>query len=175
MGVYDGASYPFITHELQILKSRMAADMPTMGICLGAQLMAHALGSRVYPGPAKEIGWSSLKLSDAGNNTPLRHLEGHAVLHWHGDTFDLPEHCDLLASTEIYRNQAFARGTKILGLQFHPEVVATKFESWLIGHACELAAAKISPQILRAETLMHGKGLAQAADLLFAEWLSKIR
>lgn len=175
IGVYDAASYPVITTETRILKSRMAANMPTMGICLGAQLMAHALGSRVYPGQGKEIGWFPLALSAAGNKSPLRHLEGHAVLHWHGDTFDLPEHCELLASTDICRNQAFARGSRLLGLQFHPEVMGAKFESWLMGHACELSAAKINPQVLRAETLIYSKRLEQAADLMFSEFLVAIK
>jgi GMP synthase (glutamine-hydrolysing) len=175
IGVYDEASYPIVSTEADILKRRMDADMPTLGICLGAQLMAHALGSRVYPGPQKEIGWSAIDLTSEGHGSSLRHLEGCAVLHWHGDTFDLPEGCDGLASTVICKNQAFSRGSRILGLQFHPEVKPAKFEHWLIGHACELSQAGIDPRALRTDTLNHAERLVQASGCMFEEWLSGIR
>jgi len=90
IGVYEHEVYPFLTTELQALKQRMQAQRPTLGICLGAQLMAQAAGGRVYPGGTKEIGWGTLVLNDAAERSPLRHLKDTAVLHWHGDTFDLP-------------------------------------------------------------------------------------
>src|SRR5438128_11312748 len=87
IGAYEEASYPFLGDELALLECRLKADRPTLGICLGAQLIARALGSRVYPTGAKEIGWSPLELSAAGRTGVLRHLDGLDVLHWHGDTF----------------------------------------------------------------------------------------
>ena len=90
IGAYEDDLYPFLGDELALLQQRLSRGGATLGICLGAQLMARALGARVYPGPRKEIGWAPLTLSDAGRASPLRHLTAGPVLHWHGDTFDLP-------------------------------------------------------------------------------------
>jgi len=171
IGVYDEVFYPIVAAEMAILKRRLAADRPTIGICLGAQLMACALGSRVYPGPSKEICWSGLTLTPEGAAGPLHHLEGQAVLHWHGDTFDMPVGCERLASTDLCRNQAFARGPRILGLQFHLEAQASAFEYWLMGHACELSTAKLDPRKLRLDAARHAKGLEKAAGRFFEDWL----
>jgi GMP synthase (glutamine-hydrolysing) len=171
IGVYDHVAYPVIAQELDFVRARLEADRPTLGICLGAQLMAAALGARVYPGPCKEIGWSALQLTEAGDQGPLAALRGAPVLHWHGDTFDLPQGCDLLASTDICRHQAFSRGPNVLALQFHAEAVAKKFEHWLIGHACELEATKISSIHLRANAGQHARGLESRAQAMIGEWL----
>src|SRR5579872_3354826 len=155
IGAYEDADYPFILDELALLTRQMELGRPTLGICLGAQLMARALGAHVYPGKEKEIGWKPVDLTDAGTASPLRHLNGLALLHWHGDTFDLPAGCDLLASTAICRQQAFSKGPNILGLQFHPEIMASRIEYWLIGHAGEIAQQKIAPETLRTGTTQH--------------------
>lgn len=171
IGVYDHEAYPILAEELRLLRARLRADRPTLGICLGAQLMAAALGARVYPGPAKEIGWSALDLTDAGGGHALAALRGAPVLHWHGDTFDLPEGCDRLASTPPCHNQAFARASNVLGLQFHPEVRAARFEHWLLGHASELASAGISPVALRRDAERHARGLEVAGTAMLGQWL----
>ena len=93
MGVHDGAAYPFLSRELELVRSRLGEGRPLLGICLGAQLMAQALGAAVYAGKAKEIGWGGLQLTEAGAASPLAALRGAPVLHWHGDTFDLPPTC----------------------------------------------------------------------------------
>lgn len=123
IGAFDDADYPFLAEECQLIKDRLERDLPTLGICLGAQLMARALGARVVPGE-KEIGWSPLTLTKAGAASCLRHVAepGLSVLHWHGDTFDLPSGAKLLASTDLCPHQAFSWGTSALALQFHPEV-----------------------------------------------------
>ncbi|WP_339412927.1 glutamine amidotransferase [Pseudomonas sp. EA_35y_Pfl2_R5] len=174
IGVYDHASYPLLTDELELLRARLAADRPTFGICLGAQLMAAALGARVYPGPAKEIGWSALDLTPALEYQPLAALRDVPVLHWHGDTFDLPEDCSLLASTSLCRNQAFSRGPNVLGLQFHPEVRGARFEHWLLGHASELATSGIDPATLRRDAKHYANGLEKAGGILLEQWLAGI-
>lgn len=175
IGVYDHAAYPFVTSEIELLRVRLAANLPTIGICLGAQMIAAALGARVYPALASEIGWSAINLSETGAHNPLTTLGGIPVLHWHGDTFDLPAGTTLLASTTICPNQAFSRGPNVLGLQFHPEVVGARFEHWLLGHATELATAGISPTALRNDARRHAPQLQKAAAALLAGWLSRLK
>ena len=174
MGVYDQDAYPFISSEIELLRQRLASGRPTLGICLGAQMMAAALGARVYPAAAREIGWSAIELSETGEHNPLAALGGVPVLHWHGDTFDLPAGTTLLASTAACRNQAFSRGPNVLGLQFHPEIVGARFEHWLLGHASELATAGISPAALRRDAMHHANRLEKAAALLLENWLSGV-
>lgn len=173
VGVYEVERYPFLALELELLRQRLAADRPTLGLCLGAQLMAAALGARVYPSGAKEIGWAPVTLSPAGVEL-LGTLDGAPMLHWHGDTFDLPAGCTGLASTPQTRNQAFARGAHVLGLQFHPEVVGHGFERWLIGHAAELAGAGIDPSALRLEATTAAPMLERAAGTWMGQWLQAI-
>ncbi|CAA7615762.1 Glutamine amidotransferase [Candidatus Terasakiella magnetica] len=155
IGAYEDDIYPFLRHELALIAARLQAGRPLIGICLGAQLIARALGARVYPNNGvKEIGWSRLDLSEAGMASPLKALAGIPVLHWHGDTFDLPAGATLLASTAITRNQAFAWGGAALGLQFHVEATARGMERWFIGHAAEIGSvAGLSVCGLRAATV----------------------
>ena len=125
IGAYQEELYPFLRPELALIERRLQADRPTLGICLGSQLVARALGARVYPGSAgKEIGWAPIALTEAGAGSALRHLapERTPVFHWHGDTFDLPTGATRLASTAAYPNQAFRWGGHVLALQFHCEV-----------------------------------------------------
>lgn len=166
IGVYEQEDYPFLIDEISGLKERLAANKPTLGICLGAQLIAHALGSPVYAGHTKEIGWSSLALSQTANN-PLITLGDTAVLHWHGDTFELPDQAELLASSALYPNQAFKIGQNILALQFHIEVAEDDLEKWLIGHTCELRKANISIPKLREDNQKYACELmSKSADVL---------
>lgn len=174
IGVYDHDAYPVVADEIGLLRSRLAADRPTLGICLGAQLMAAALGSRVYPGPVKEIGWSKLNLSDLAAPNPVAALRDLPVLHWHGDTFDLPEGSTLLASTALCTNQAFSRGPNVLGLQFHPEVLGARFEHWLLGYANELATAGIDPVTLRSDAARYAGDLETAGAAMLTGWLSHL-
>ena len=176
IGVNDAVDYPFIADELRLLERRLAAGLPTLGICLGSQLMAHALGARVYPAAVKEIGWGPLTLTDAGRHSSLRHLapERSPVLHWHGDTFDLPAGATLLASTPICPNQAFSWGPAALALQFHVEVTAAGLERWFIGHTVEIAATPgISVPQLRAHTAKWAGGLEEWARKCLREWVSQ--
>ncbi|MGE3363087.1 MAG: glutamine amidotransferase [Rhizobiaceae bacterium] len=176
IGVYETDAYPLLVDERALLKSRLAAERPTLGICLGAQLMADALGAKVEPTGVKEIGFSALTLTPAGTGGPLRHLSGVHVLHWHGDTFAIPNGADHLAETAICRNQAFSMGPNILGLQFHAEADTSRsIEQWLIGHAVELAAAGIDPRTLRDQAAQHGTALQIAARAMFSEWLETVK
>ena len=110
IGAYEEHLYPFLTPELALIKARLHADKPTLGLCLGAQLIARALGAAVYPGPEKEIGWKPLILTAAGSVSPVIHLaaEHSFMFHWHGDTFDLPAGDTLLAGTEVCPHHIFS-------------------------------------------------------------------
>jgi GMP synthase (glutamine-hydrolysing) len=171
IGVYQEATYPFLQQELALISKRLAASRPTLGICLGAQLMAKALGAKVAPGPGKEIGWAPVELTAAGRASPLRHLEGLHVLHWHGDNLDLPAGCDNLAFTRHCPSQAFRKGPNLLGLQFHIEADPRRIEAWLIGHSVELAQARINPHTIRHDAICHGEALQRTAAEVFNEWL----
>lgn len=172
IGVYETDIYPYLQQEIDGLKYRIQNQLPTLGICLGAQLLVAASGAKVYAGHVKEIGWSTLQLSEQGFASPLKHLHDVNVLHWHGDTFDLPSDATLLASSEHYPHQAFAMGKHFLAMQFHPEADAQRFEQWLIGHCSELNQAKIDILQLRADNQRYGTALAQAGEQLLLEWLA---
>lgn len=175
VGVYETEAYPFLLAERQLLAARLRADLPTLGICLGAQQMAAAFGAKVRPAGFKEIGFSQLELTDAGLKSPLRHLKGVPVLHWHGDVFDIPDGAVRLAVTRLCENQAFSFGRNILALQFHPEADTSRgLERWLIGHAAELAAAKIDPRTIRADVIGLGPPLRDASCAMFSDWLRSL-
>ena len=174
IGVYETDAYPFLMDEIAILERRLNADRPTLGICLGAQLIARALGSSVYPGARKEIGWAPVTLTEIGRMSLLAHLDETPVLHWHGDTFDLPEGCELLGSTEVCQNQAFSRGPNVLGLQFHAEARVQGFERWLVGHACELSVSGLDPRGLRARAEACASSLEKRATAMMGEWLRRL-
>jgi GMP synthase (glutamine-hydrolysing) len=173
ISAYQELTYPFLGEELALLERRLTAARPTFGICLGAQLLTRALGARVYPAPEKELGWSAVQLTEAGRNGPFRHFAEAPVLHWHGDTFDLPRGAELLASTEICPNQAFSFGRHALACQFHPEITAGGFERWLVGHAVELAGvAGVSPAVLRQDTGRLAPKSASRGAVCLSEWLA---
>lgn len=176
IGAYEDDSYPFLSEEVSILQQRLEAGRPTMGICLGAQLIARAAGARVYPSGSKEIGFAPIALTEAGRASCLAPFaEDPVTLHWHGDTFDLPAGATHLASTELCRSQAFAIGSNVIGFQFHPEAGAGGFEKWLVGHACELAAAGIDVIRLRRDAAAHGPALACKADQVVSHWLAGLK
>jgi GMP synthase (glutamine-hydrolysing) len=178
IGVYDHDDYPFLKDEIDLIARRIEARKPILGICLGAQLMAAALGSRVYPGNNDaEIGWSPLQPAPNSNPpawfAPLL-APGLSVFHWHGDTFNLPPGALYLAQSNLYPNQAFSIGNNALALQFHPEVTAEGLESWYVGRACELHHACIAPTNLRSAALQHSAALQKASSNFFNQWLDAI-
>lgn len=174
IGVYEAETYPFISAEIAALAARIEANRPMLGICLGAQMMAAALGARVAPAPVKEIGWAPVTLTQAGQRSVLEPLAATPVLHWHGDNCDLPAGCEKLASTPHCPVQAFIRTPWQLALQFHIEVEPAHVERWLIGHTVELGMAGIDPRGLRTQAKVHGEATAAAGRVVLSNWLDSI-
>ncbi len=133
MGVYERDRYPFLSREIACIQNILAAGKPVLGICLGSQLMAAALGARVRKNRRREIGWYPVELTEAGRTDPL--FRGGPwrpwVFQWHGDTFDLPDGARRLASSPLCRNQAFRWGQNAYALQFHPEVDRAMVREWM--------------------------------------------
>ncbi|KAF0173227.1 MAG: glutamine amidotransferase [Hyphomonadaceae bacterium] len=174
IGANDVETYPFLAAELALIERRLKRGAPTMGVCLGAQMIAKVIGAKVYPAKAKEIGFAPIRLTAEGRDSCLASFAADPLaLHWHGDTFDLPRGSQLLASTDICENQAFAFGPNVVGFQFHPEANPAGFERWLIGSSAELSAAGIDPRTLRADMVRHGAAIAaKGADVLH-RWIDQ--
>jgi GMP synthase (glutamine-hydrolysing) len=174
IGVYERDAYPFIADEIAAIAARMAAAKPILGICLGAQMMAAALGARVAPGPAKEIGWAPVTLTPAGQASVLGPLGTTPVLHWHGDNCALPAGCERLASTPQCPVQAFTRTPAQLALQFHLETEPARFEAWLVGHTVELGKSGIDPRRLRDEARTLGPATRERGSKVLSAWLDAV-
>lgn len=175
IGAYDEKAYPFLQQELELIQHRLVAQKPILGICLGAQLMARALGATVASMGHKEIGFAPLQLTEAGKASVLAELTPDVhVLHWHGDQFDMPAGTESLATTNLCPHQAFALGDYALGLQFHLEVDTKRLEQWLIGHALELSLAGIDPNTIRTQSNQFKAILQHAAETVFGRWLDKL-
>lgn len=172
MGVYEREVNPWIDREVEALARRLDRHLPVLGVCLGAQMIAAALGSRVYPGPVKEVGFAPITINDAGRRSPVRHLADVPVLHWHGDTFDLPAGVELLASSDLYAHQAYRRGAELLALQCHPEMGEdARFEEWLEDEAY-LALAGTHPAAMHDAHDTHGPRAVAAGRAVVGEWLA---
>lgn len=133
MGVYEDKKYPFIKEETMYIRKAFSMDMPVLGVCLGSQLMASALGAQVSPGGEKELGWLPVMLTEDGETDyVMRTLPPEfTAFHWHGDTFTLPEKASHLASSEMYENQAFRYDTSY-ALQFHLEITEGMVKEWVL-------------------------------------------
>lgn len=137
MAVYELHLYEHLKQEAALIEGAIKAGKRVLGVCLGAQMLAHALGARVYPGGQKEIGWYEVAITEDGMKDPCMSelaVEGKnraEVFQWHGDTFDLPQGAIRLASSEQYPNQAFRFSDRVYALQFHIEVTPKIVREWL--------------------------------------------
>lgn len=177
MGAYQGDLFPYLNDEVKYLEKRLEAEKPYLGICLGGQLMARAMGAENYPGKSgKEIGWHAIDVNEEGMKTPVKHLDASQtpMMQWHGDTFDLPKEATRLASSDLYKNQAFSYGDKALGFQCHPEVTHTNIELWLALGQSELQQVGLNVELLREQTLQNLPVLNKQRTKFFNEWLDSV-
>lgn len=172
MSVNDDLDY--VRREMEVIRQAARGGIPMLGVCLGAQLIAKALGARVYRNVVKEIGWFPVRWREAAaEDALLAGLPNPAtVFHWHGETFDLPEGAVWLASSDACRHQAFRRGENIYGLQFHLEVTPGMISGWLEEDANSAdvreVAQPIDPEFGAAE-------LARMAETVFGRWAALVR
>ncbi len=154
MSVYQTREFPFLLKELELIRAFDKAGKKVLGVCLGAQLIARALGAKVYKGKmGKEIGWAPI--STYADFKAL-YPEKIDVFHWHGDTFDLPPQATLLARSELY-NQAFRVGNRIVGIQCHLELTQEELKKWIDAYKGELASEGIEPESLYGTAELWGK------------------
>lgn len=167
MSANDDLSY--VRRELAILEEALRTAKPVLGVCLGAQLLARAAGARVYPNPVKEIGWAPVYWTEAAQRDRLFHglNSPETVLHWHGETFDLPAGAEWLAWSDACRNQAFRLGPCAYGLQYHLEVTPEIIAGWW----CEAAnAGDVRELTTPIDPTTHAPRLAELAGLVFGRW-----
>ena len=173
MNVDQVEVHPHLAAEVSAIRQAIERDIPVLGICLGAQLIARALGAPVTVNPEKEIGWYDVAVSDAGREDPLfaHFADTEKIFQWHGDTFAIPAGATHLASTPSCRHQAFRHGDKVYGFQFHMEVDEPLIERWLTVpvHQEEIRASdgRIEPDRIRAETDTHIRSLKRLARRTF--------
>jgi GMP synthase-like glutamine amidotransferase len=165
---------PYIRRELAIIAQAAARRQPVLGICLGAQLIAKAMGARVYPNVAKEVGWYPVRFTQAAAHDPLLcQIESpQELFHWHGETFDLPAGAVLLASSALCRNQAFQIGNVLYGFQFHLEVTPEMIADWCTqdencGDVRELTAPLDSQK--------NKENLSRLSQRVFSRWAMRFR
>lgn len=177
IGVYEADAYPFLRDEIAAVAARMAADRPTLGLCLGAQVMTAACGAPVTRGAVKEIGYAPLTLTEAGQASVLSGLShcDFNVLHWHGDQMAAPEGAEILAHTAATPVQAWSKGARQLALQFHMEVPPEAVPVWCVGHAMEIAATPgVTPGGLRDHAKTVGPHVAAAGREVLGAWLDEM-
>ena len=165
---------PWIPEELALIERAAAAGKPVLGVCLGAQLVAKALGARVYRNPVKEIGWYPLYWTGAAHGDALLGglSEPETVFHWHGETFDLPAGAEWLAYSEACQHQAFRVGGNVYGLQFHLEVTPKMVADWA---SQDLNSGDVGELAAPLDPFVNAGRLRELSSLVFGRWAALLR
>ena len=180
MAVYERHRHPCLIKELHFLRNALQQEVPVLGICLGAQLIAHALGAQVTKNPQQEIGWYPLTKAPGAASDPLlaAFAATETVFQWHGDTFTLPRESVQLASSPLCAQQAFRYRDNVYGLQFHVEVTDTMIQEWLDepGNARELSGVRdsIDPAAIRRASSQHLPRLHTLAHHVATAWCASV-
>ena len=178
MGVYQTDRYPWLRDEMRLIEDAVKSNLPTLGVCLGAQILAAALGAKVERNPnGKEIGWHPIKLGDSAQHDRLmRGLPATLTpFHWHGDIFDLPPGAVLLASSEKTPCQAFRYGDKAYAFQFHFEVTPDGVAAMADAFAKDLNRENIAADRVIAQAAEFAPTLEKISDTVFSRWASPIQ
>jgi len=172
MGVYEADRYPHLADEIRLIQSALKEGAPILGVCLGSQLLAAALGARVAPGPSRELGWRDVELRDAAKTDAL--FGGcpprFAPIHWHGDVFDLPQGAVALARSEQTEHQAFRAGERAWGILFHLEMRALEIEAMASAFAGDLAAAGMRADDILGDAPARVAAAAPIGARVFGAW-----
>lgn len=170
MSVNDEGRYPWLAVEKKFIRDIISSGKPVLGICLGAQLIACALGAKVYPNAVKEIGWFPVYGVDSGDASVFSFPQSLQVFHWHGETFDLPPQAIRIAKSDHCENQAFQWGRSVIGLQFHLETTPEAARD-IVAHCREELVSSPSVQNER-EILSTGRKQYQAINACMGNVLS---
>ena len=172
MGVYDDATYPFLREELALLDRALRNETPVLGICLGSQLLAAALGATVGPGRGKEIGWHLVEPTEAGAQSGLTRRDdaGFVAFHWHGDIFECPPGARNLATSVMTPCQAFSFGEHTYGLLFHMEITREMIGEWVEAFAVELCHEGLDGGEIVAGADTHLQELQERGEGFFTTW-----
>jgi GMP synthase (glutamine-hydrolysing) len=175
MNVDDLERHPHLAVEVELIQQAIDQGLPVLGICLGAQLIAKALGAPVHANGGKEIGWYEVSPTPAAKNDPLfwDFGEREKIFQWHSDIFALPAGAVQLVTSRICPHQAFRYGTNVYGLQFHLEVDERLIERWLTvpAHCAELAEGRIDPAVIRHETTLYLHRARHLSDQVFGRFI----
>lgn len=176
MGVYETDRYPFLRDEMRLIEDALKGGRPVLGVCLGSQLLAAALGAKVVKAPSKEIGWYPVRLLAAAHNDRLLRgvQQSFVALHWHGDIFDLPVEAVALASSDKTPYQAFRYGERAYGLLFHVEVTSRIVAAMVREFAAELDEAKVDGEEVQAKAREHLPALEGIAATVFGRFAGAI-
>jgi GMP synthase (glutamine-hydrolysing) len=176
MGVYEQERFPFLRDELRLIERALADKRPVLGVCLGSQLLAAALGAKVYKGSAKEIGWHDVRLTPVATNDPLmRGLpQVFTPLHWHGDVFDLPSGATHLASSAMTPIQAFRHDDNAYGLLFHMEATRETVEAFASEFRGEIVEAGVDAAAILSNLDNRLSALDRIAETVFTRWAESI-
>ena len=172
MGVYEADRHPHLREEMSLLQAAVRDGLPVLGICLGSQLLAAALGARVAKAPRKEIGWFDVDLLPGAADDELfaGAPASFAAFHWHGDAFALPDQAVPLAATAMTPLQAFRAGSRAWGVQFHLETDRQVLEAMLTSGAEELGEAGVDAARIRSRAADELPRLRALALRIFRRW-----